>query len=102
MPELPEAVKYTSLWVTKDTQGIRESNIFWVLMEMNIQMAINHKPWLSPTIYASLQSFAEFKADFHHVFIRVLKDPTKTWHDLPYLATDDVISAVLESWLPEW
>ena len=26
----------------------------------------------------------------------------KTWHELPYLATDDVIFAVLESWLSEW
>lgn len=64
-------------------------------------MGINIKLWLSPTIHNSLQSFAEFKENFHHVFIRVQKDPTKTWHDLPYLATDDMIFAVLESWLPK-
>lgn len=39
----------------------------------------------------------DFKADFHHVFIRVSKDPMKTWRELPYLATDDFIFAVLES-----
>ena len=39
-------------------------------MEMNIRMGINHKPWISPTVYNSLQSFMEFKADFNHVFIR--------------------------------
>ena len=69
---------------------------------MNIRMGINHKLQLSPTFYNSLQIFAEFKADIHHVFIRAWKDPMKTWHALPYLATKDVIFAVLESWLLEW
>ena len=49
-----------------------------------------------------MQSFSEFKADFHHVFIRARKDPTKTWHNILYPATDDVIFAVLESWPSEW
>lgn len=39
--------------------------------------------------------------DFHHVFIRAQKDPTKTWHSLPYLAAYDVIFVVLESWPSE-
>ena len=38
-------------------------------MEMNIKMGINHKSWLSPTIYNNLQSFVEFKVDFYHVYI---------------------------------
>ena len=71
-------------------------------MEMNIRMGINHKPWLSPIVYNSPQSFTEFKVDFHHVYIRVRKDPTKKWKELPYLATNDVIFIALESWLPEW
>ena len=65
-------------------------------------MGINRKPRLSPTIYTSLQSFTEFKADFHHVFIMARKDPTKTWNNLPYLETYDVIFEVLECWPPEW
>lgn len=75
MPNLPKAVKYASLWVTKDTQFIKESKIFWNLMEMSIRMGINHKQGLSPIIYASFQSFAEFKVDFHHAFIMAQKDP---------------------------
>lgn len=71
-------------------------------MEMNIRMGINRKPRLLPTVYNSLQSFVEFKADFHHVFIKARKDPMKMWHELPYLVTDDVIFAVLESWPLEW
>lgn len=102
MLEIPEAVKYGSLWVTKDAQWIKERKIFWIFVYMNIQMGINRKPWLSPTIYNSLQSFADFKVDFHHVFIRAWKDLMKTWHDLPYLVTDDVVFIVLESWLLEW
>jgi len=65
-------------------------------------MGINHKLRLSPTVYASLQRFAKFKADFHHVFIREWKDPMESWHNLPYLATDDVIFPVLKSWMPKW
>lgn len=99
---LPKAAKYASLWVTRDAQQIRESKIFWVLMEMNIRMGINCKPRLSPTVYNSLQSFAEFKVDFHHVFINGWKDPMKVWHELPYLVTDDVIFVVLKSWPLEW
>ena len=88
-----------------DNQGRaaeKESKIFWILIEMNIWMGINHNPWLLPTIYNSLQNFVEFKAYCHHVFIRAWKDPMKTWHNLPYLVTDDVIFTVLESWSPEW
>ena len=70
-------------------------------MEINIRMGINCKLWLSPTRYTSLQSFVEFKADFHHVFIGARKDPMKTWHNLLYLANGDVIFAVLESWPSE-
>ncbi len=43
-------------------------------MEMNIKMGINHKLQLSPTVYNSLQSFAEFKEYFHNVYIRAQKD----------------------------
>jgi len=99
--DLPEAAKYASLWATRDAQRIRESKIFLVLMEMNIKMGINCKPRLSLTVYNSLQIFTEFKADFHHVFIKVQKDPTQTWRELPYLVTD-VIFEVLESWPSEW
>jgi len=97
-----EAVKYASLWEPRDMQRIRDINIFWVFMEMNISMGINCKPHLLPTVYNSLQSFTEFKAEFHHVYIRACKDPAKTWNELPCLATDDVIFTVLESWPLEW
>jgi len=65
-------------------------------------MGINRKLWLSPTVYNSLQSFAEFKADFHHVYIRARKGPVKKWNELSYLTTNDVIFDVIESWPPEW
>jgi len=34
--DLPEAAKYALLWATKDTKRIRETKIFWVLMEVSI------------------------------------------------------------------
>ncbi len=53
-------------------------------------------------MYTNLQGYVEFKADFHHVSIRVRKDPTQKWYDLPYLATYDAIDAVLDQWREEW
>ena len=64
-PYLLEAMKYALMWVTKDVQQVRDSKIFWILMEMNIWMAINHKARLSPMVYTNLQDYAEFKAEFH-------------------------------------
>lgn len=100
--DLLEVVKYASLWATKDVNQIHDNNIFWVFMEMNIRMGINHKPWLSPIIYNNLQSFAEFKANFHNIYIRAHKDPTKKWSELSFIAIDDVIFDVLETWPLEW
>lgn len=65
-------------------------------------MAINRKPQLTPTHFEKLQEYMEFKADFHHVSIRVWKDPEKKWHNLPYLATDDVITTILDCWMVDW
>ena len=41
--DLPDPAKYALLWVTRDVQQIKESKIFWILMEMNIWMGINCK-----------------------------------------------------------
>jgi len=32
----------------------------------------------------------------------VCKDPANKWSELPFVAIDDVIFNVLETWLPEW
>ena len=52
--DLLEGTKYASLWDTKDAKRICHSKIFWVFMEMNLRMDINHKPWLSPTVYKNM------------------------------------------------
>lgn len=41
MLDLLEAVKYTSLWETTDVERVWDNKNFWILMEMNIRMAIN-------------------------------------------------------------
>jgi len=101
-PNLPEVVKYTLLWATKDAQRIKDNKIFWILMEINIHMAINRKPRLSPIVFDNLHGYAESKAYFHHVVIRVWKDLAHKWYDLHYLETNDAIDAVLDQWLAEW
>lgn len=71
-------------------------------MEMNLRMGINCKPRLLPIVYKSLQSFTEFKGDIHRIYIRACKDLTKQWRKLAFLAIDDVIFNILETWSLEW
>lgn len=71
-------------------------------MEMNLRMGIDHKLQLSPTIYNNLQNFAEFKADIHSINIKARKDLVKQWRKLPFVATNDAIFNVLETWPPKW
>ena len=88
--DLSEAVKYASLWATKDAYRIHDSKIFCVFMEMNLRMGINCKLHLSHNVYNSLQIFVEFKAVLHSIYIRACKDPAKKWTKLPFVAMDDV------------
>jgi len=67
--DIPEATKYASLWKTKDAKQIHATNVFWVLIEASIQMWINRRPQLSPIVYATLQSFVEFKVDMHKIYV---------------------------------
>lgn len=71
-------------------------------MEASIQMWINRWLHLSPTVHNSLQSFADFKANMHNVYIKAHKDPTLQWTKIPFIAIDDAIILVLESCPPEW
>ena len=57
---------------------------------------------MSPTIYNNFQRMPEFKADMHHLYIHVRKDPEQSWVTLPFLVTDDAIYAVLVAWPLEW
>ena len=93
-----EVVKYASLWATRDANRIHDSKMLLVFMEMNIRMGINCKPQLSPTVYNSLQGFAEFKADFHNIYLKTRKHPTNKWSVLLFIAIDDMIFNVLETW----
>jgi len=94
-------MKYALLWATNDVKRIRDTKILWVLVEASIWMWINQRPRLSPTMHNSLQSFADFKANMHNIYIKARKDPVKQWTKLPFVATDDAIFTVLETWPPK-
>jgi len=53
-------------------------------------------------MYANLQGYTKFKAGFHRLSIKVRKDPSQKWYNLPYLAMNDAINAVLDTWPAEW
>ena len=66
-------------------------------METNIRQWINQQPYLSTEIYDSVKNIANFKADMHHVYIWMRKDPEQTWTTLPFIAIDEDIFAVLDT-----
>jgi len=41
---VPEAVRYTLLWATKDTARIWEIKVFWIVVEASLQTWINCRP----------------------------------------------------------
>jgi len=53
-------------------------------------------------VYNSLQRSTEFKVDMHNLYIQALQDPVHKWVKLLFIATNDVIFAVMESWPLEW
>jgi len=59
----------------KDPQRVKNGKVFWILMKMNIHMAINRKPWFSSIVFYQLIEYVEFKMEFHHVSMCVWKDP---------------------------
>lgn len=81
---------------------VTETKVLWVLKEASLPIAINQKPRLSSTVNEQLLEYVEFKADFHHMYIRVRKDPQQKWFDLPYLSTDDAIQEFIKRWLVDW
>ena len=98
----PEAARYTSLWATKDAARIQDMKVFWTFVEVSLQTWINRRPCLSLTVYNTLQSVAEFKADMHNVYIQVRKDLAWAWEKLPFITTDHEIFEVMASWYLEW
>lgn len=71
-------------------------------MDANVRQWINAQPCLSNEIYESMKNIAEFKADMHCIYIRACKDPTRAWTSLPFVASDDVVDAVVDTWPPKW
>ena len=69
-------------------------------MEASVWMWTHKQSCLSPMVYDNLQSFADFKADMHNVYIKVRKDPEQNWTKLPFIAIDDANFVVLDSWPP--
>jgi len=38
----------------------------------------------------------------HNVYIRAHRDPEQKWTTLPFIAIDDVVFSVIDTWPPEW
>lgn len=55
-------------------------------------MVINQKPRLSPSLFMEYRRIVDFKADFHHAYIRVRSDLTEKWTKFSFLVTEDDIT----------
>jgi len=97
-----KAMKFTSLWVMKYPKCIMEKKIFWVSFESDLQMVINQRPRLSPSLHTQYTNIAHFKASFHNLSIHEKKDATGTWHKLPYLVAEDDIMWLIRKWSSKW
>jgi len=73
-----------------------KNRIFFVVMAMDLHMVVNQHPRPSPSLYKQYIHTAYFKEDFHKDYVKVMKDPTKTWKPLPYLVTKYDFITVLQ------
>lgn len=97
-----EEMRYASLWFTKEMAHTEENNILFLVMVMDMHMVVNRYPRLSLSLYKIYHHIAEFKVEFHRVYVKVRKDPMETWHPLPYLVMEYDRLAVVQDWPEEW
>lgn len=81
---------------------IRNIKIFWVLIDATVHQWINELPRLTDEIYESMKHIAEFELEMHHVYIRAQKDPAQAWTSLQFIAINDVIDGIVDTWLAAW
>lgn len=90
---------YASLWHTIEKTRAQENHVFFVLYHMDLHMVVKNHPRLSPSLYHQYNAVAKFKAEYHRIYVQAQMDTMKTWHPLPYLATKDDISTLIQKWL---
>lgn len=81
---------------------VEKQKFNWEFMEMDIHMAVNNRPRLSPTLFQQLKAFAEFKANFQNVCVRIGKDSQEVWYKMPNLVDDIDVQEVVDVWLVYW
>lgn len=101
-PNLCKAAKFSLLWEMKDPDCVIENKMFWVLFELELCMVINQKPQLFPTLFKEYWCSADFKVDFHHVYIRARHNMMKKWMTFPFLVTEDDIPQLVIKWSVDW
>jgi len=86
--DLCEAIRYASLWLSKDPSLMVKNTLFWVMFEMDLCSVVNQKPWLSLVSLNQYHGIANFKEDFHNIYLQAKKDVESIWYELPYLVTN--------------
>jgi len=71
-------------------------------MDASVRQWINELPHLSNGIYESMKHIAKFKADMHHIYIRVHKDLARAWASLQFISINDVVDGIVDTWPPAW
>jgi len=71
-------------------------------MDANVLQWINELPCMSNGIYESMKHITEFKEDMHHIYIRTRKNLARAWTSLQFIAIDDIVDGVMDTWPPAW
>ena len=87
--------RYSSLWITKELTHATGNRIFYLVMDMMLHMVVNQYPRISPRLYTQYCHIANFKVDLKRVYVKVMKDPSRTWNPFPYLVIDDDLLTIL-------
>lgn len=95
-----EGTCYTNLWDTKDAQRIEENEVFWVLFQSGLTIAINTRPRLSPTIYDKYKIIDAFQVTMHN--FQIWGPKVSAWVSLPYMIAYEEIDWLVVQWPPHW
>lgn len=85
-PGVCKGARYANLWDSLDQKRLKENNMFWVLFEGALVLAIHSRPKLSRAAYEKYRAIAYFQVTVQHMQIRVRHEIA--WYNILYMVTE--------------
>lgn len=93
-----EAGFYASLWHSSIPKRQQDTNVCFVVYNMNILMGISRLPRLTKEVAAKYNHIAAFKANMHQLFIQARFDPDRKWMPLSFQMEDKEFDKEIDDW----